>query len=171
MSFTLPPPGVEALLLALVLAAGVLDIRYRRIPNWLTLPGALCGVALNTFLYQGWPGLRLSLAGLGLAFGIYLVLYALHAKSAGDVKLMAAIGSVVGWENWFGIFVISAIMGGIISLILIGVRGRVRKTLFNVSFLLSELMRGRSAHLANEELDVVAVGTVFFLAVAAHYAK
>src|SRR5438445_312885 len=41
MSLTLPPPGVEALLLALVLGAAVYDVRYRRIPNWLTLLGVL----------------------------------------------------------------------------------------------------------------------------------
>ena len=118
MNLTLPPPGVEALLLTLVLGAAAYDLLYRRIPNWLTLGGAVLGVALNTFLYQGWPGLRFSMAGMALAFGIYLVLYALRAMGAGDVKLMAAVGSIVGWENWFGIFVITAIIGGVMSLIL-----------------------------------------------------
>lgn len=182
MSFTLPPPGVEALLLALVLGAAVYDVRYRKIPNWLTMLGAACGLALNTFLYQGWAGLRLSLAGLGLAFGIYLGLYALRAMGAGDVKLMAAIGAIVGWQDWFGIFVVTAIIGGIMSLILITMSGRVRKTLFNVGFILTEMKSGRPAYLANEELDVkskkavglphgavIAVGTIFFLVVSAHF--
>ena len=73
------------------------DVRYRRIPNWLTAIGVLLGLGLNTFLYQGWPGLRFSLMGLGLAFGIYFGLYAVRAMGAGDVKLMAAIGALVGW--------------------------------------------------------------------------
>ena len=44
-------------LLAVFLAlwAGVLDWRYRRIPNWLTLPGPLAGIAVNT-LANGWAG-------------------------------------------------------------------------------------------------------------------
>jgi prepilin peptidase CpaA len=184
MNLTLPPPGVEALLLGLVLGAAVYDVRYRRIPNWLTLLGVVLGVALNTFLYQGWPGLRLSLAGLALAFGIYLFLYALRAMGAGDVKLMAAVGAVVGWQNWFGIFVVTAVVGGVMSLILITARKRVQKTMFNVAFILSEMRSGRPAYLANEELDVksnkalglphgavIAVGTIFFLAAAAHFAK
>src|SRR2546427_9421541 len=105
MNLTLPPPGVEVLLIALVLGAAVYDVRYRRIPNWLTVTGAVLGVILNWFLD---PGLfKWSLAGLGVAFGVYAALYALHAMGAGDVKLMAAVGAVVGLQDWFGIFIIT----------------------------------------------------------------
>src|SRR5450432_3942144 len=192
MSLSLPTPGVEALLLALVLGAAVYDVRYRRIPNWITVLGALLGVLLNTFpglLYQhflkvDWSGLWFSLAGLGFAFGIYVVLYALRAMGAGAVKLMAAAGAIVGWQNWFGIFVITAIVGGVMSLILITLSGRVKKTLFNVAFILSEMKNCRPAYLGNEELDVrnkkalglphgavIALGTIFFLATAVHFAQ
>ena len=184
MSFSLPPPGTEALLLALVLGAAVYDVLYRRIPNWLNVLGALAGIALNTFLYQGLPGLVFSLKGLFLAFAIYAALYALHAMGAGDVKLMAAVGAIVGWENWFGIFLVTAVIGGIMSLILIASRRRFKKTLFNVGFILSEMKSGRPAYLSNEELDVkskkalglphgavIAVGSLFFLALSARYYK
>ena len=87
MSFSLPTPGAEALLLALVLGAAVYDVRYRKIPNWLNLLGVLLGVLLNTFpgflythfLSVDWSGFWTSLKGLGLAFAIYVVLYALRA--------------------------------------------------------------------------------------------
>ena len=184
-SLSLPPPGVQALLLTLVLGAAVFDVRYRRIPNWLTVGGVIAGLAMNRFLDQGRPGLFVSaLEGLGLAFGIYVVLYALHAMGAGDVKLMAAVGSVVGVENWFGIFIATAVIGGIMALILVATRGRVRKTLFNVGFILDEMKHGRPAYLTNEELDVrnkkalglphgavIAVGTLFFLALSAYFTR
>ncbi|HYW42164.1 MAG TPA: prepilin peptidase [Bryobacteraceae bacterium] len=179
MRFTLPPPGVEAILLTLVLGAAVYDVRYRRIPNWLTVGGAAIGIAMNTFLYQGWPGLRFALLGLGVAFGVYLALYALRAMGAGDVKLMAAVGSMVGWQDWFGIFIVTAILGGIMALILVVVKKRLAKTLWNVGYILSEMKSGRPAYLGKEELDVknpravglphgavIAVGTLFFLALA-----
>src|SRR5579863_4161595 len=182
--FSLPPPGVEALLLIVVLGAAVYDVRYRRIPNWLTVTGVVFGLALNTFLYQGWPGTRLSLAGLGSAFGVYFVLYMLRAMGAGDVKLMAAVGSIVGWQDWFGTFLVTAIIGGAMALILVATKGRVKKTLWNVSFILSEMKSGRPAYLGKEELDVrspkalglphgavIAVGTIFFLAMAAHFGR
>ena len=184
MSLSLPAPGAEAVLLALVLGAAVYDVMYRRIPNWLNVLGVLAGIALNTFLFSGLAGTWFALKGLGLAFGIYVVLYALRAMGAGDVKLMAAVGAIVGWENWVGIFILAAIVGGIMSVILAASRGRLRKTLFNVSFILSEMKSGRAAYLKNEELDVkskkalglphgavIAVGTIFFLAVSAHYTQ
>jgi prepilin peptidase CpaA len=164
--------------------AAAYDVRFRRIPNWLNLAGVVMGIALNTFLYQGLPGLVFSVKGLLLAFAIYVVLYAVHAMGAGDVKLMAAVGAIVGWENWFGIFIVTAVIGGIMSLILVASRGRVKKTMFNVGFILSEMRSGRPAYLANEELDVkskkalglphgavIAVGSLFFLALSAHYTQ
>ena len=68
MRLNLPPPGVEAILLTLVLGAAVYDVRYRRIPNWLTVGGVLVGLAMNVFLGRvdlspGWPALRFSLLG------------------------------------------------------------------------------------------------------------
>jgi prepilin peptidase CpaA len=180
--FSLPAPGAEALLLLVVLGAAVYDVRYRRIPNWLSMSGVLAGLALNTFLYQGWPGLQLSLQGLGVGFGVYFLLYAVRAMGAGDVKLMAAVGAIVGWRDWFGTFLITAIIGGAMALILVAAKGRMRKTLWNVSFILSEMKSGRPAYLGKEELDVrnpkalglphgavIAVGTIFFLALAAHF--
>ena len=182
MALTLPPRGIEVVLLALVLGAAVYDVRYRRIPNWLTLLGVLVGLGLNSFLYQGWPGLRMALLGLAIGFSVYFALYAIRAMGAGDVKLMAAIGSMVGWQDWFGIFVITAIVGGVAALGLVLLRGRLKNTLFNVGFILSEMKSGRPAYIAKEELDVrnpkalglphgavIAVGTIAFLALSAHF--
>jgi prepilin peptidase CpaA len=181
-SLTLPPPGITALLFALVIGAAAYDIPYRRIPNWLTASGALLGLGMNTFLYQGWPGLRFSLGGLALGFGAYFMLYMLRAMGAGDAKLMAAVGAMVGWQDWLGIFVVTAIIGGFASLALMTLRGRVKKTLWNVGFVLSEMKSGRAAYLANEELDVrsaksvglphgavIAAATLMFLAMSAHF--
>ena len=181
MALSLPPRGIEVVLLVLVLVAAMYDIRDRRIPNWLTVSGVLVGLALNSFLYQGWPGLRHGLLGLAMGFGFYFVLYALRAMGAGDVKLMAAVGSMVGWQNWFGIFIITAIFGGAAALVLVVFRGRVKRTLFNLGFILSEMKSGRPAYIGKEELDVrspkalglphgavIAVGTIAFLILSAH---
>ena len=189
MGMTLPPRAVQWILLTLVLGAAVYDVRYRRIPNWLTVSGVLAGLAINAFrgrgdVRPGWPGVRLSLLGLAVAFGIYVVLYALRAMGAGDVKLMAAVGAMVGWENWFGIFVFSALVGGVMAIILIIRKKRLAKTFWNLGFILSEMKRGKPAYLGREELDVkspkavglphgavIAVGTLFFLAASAHFTQ
>src|ERR1700733_9890176 len=152
--FHLPPPGVNIVLVILILIAGAYDVLYRRIPNWLTLGGVLAGIGLNSFLYPGWPGLRLSLLGLAAGFSAYFILYSLRAMGAGDVKLMAAIGALVGVQDWFGIFILTAIIGGITGLAMVAIRGRLKKTMWNVGFILSEMKQGRPAYVRNEELDV-----------------
>src|ERR1700686_1387531 len=98
--FTLPPQKVEMVLIVLLLAAAVFDVAYRRIPNWLTVTGVLLGVALNAIIGPPEAGLLFSLAGLAVGFGVYAALYALRAMGAGDVKLMAAVGALVGWQRW-----------------------------------------------------------------------
>jgi prepilin peptidase CpaA len=173
---------VEVALIVLVLAAAVYDVRYRRIPNWISVSGAAIGLALNTFLYSGVPGLVFSLKGLALGFGVYFLLYAIRAMGAGDVKLMGAVGALVGWEDWFGIFLVTAILGGVLALIVVVARGRVKKTFWNVGYIFGEMRHGRPAYINREELDVknpksvglphgavIAVGTIFFLALGARF--
>ena len=171
-------------MIIVLLAAAVYDVRYRRIPNWISVSGTLTGIALNSFLYEGAPGLIFALKGLALGFGVYFVLYILHAMGAGDVKLMAATGALVGWQDWFGIFLITAVIGGIMAMMLMLMRRRIKTTFWNVGFILGEMGHGRAAYMTREELDVkspksvglphgavIAVGTIFFLAISAHFVK
>jgi prepilin peptidase CpaA len=149
-------PGVAGLLLAVVITAAVYDVRFRRIPNWLTLTGIVLGFGLNAFLDYQRPldGLKRSAMGLALAFGVYFILYLIHAMGAGDTKLMAAVGAIVGPGDWFGIFILTALIGGLFALILLLARGRVRKTFWNVAFLMNELGHARAPFMKREELDV-----------------
>jgi prepilin peptidase CpaA len=178
------PPRMEAVLLILIVAAAVFDVRYRRIPNWLTVGGAVAGVALNTVIGRPEAGPGFALEGLALGFSLYFVLYVLHAMGAGDVKLMAAVGALTGPANWFGIFIVSAIVGGIMALLMVVIRGRLKATFWNVGYILGELTRGRPAYLDKEELDVknpkamglphgavIAIGTIFFLAISPHLTR
>ncbi len=184
MELTNPAPGAQVLLIALVFAAAVYDMRSRRIPNWLSVSGALLGLVLNAFLY-GLGGLAGAAVSLMVGFGVYFALYALRAMGAGDVKLMGAVGAIVGrWQNWVGIFILTAVIGGAAALALSLARGRLRKTIWNVRFLLVEMVHGRAPYVKNEELDVksekalrlphgavIFTGTILFLAMAQHYAR
>jgi prepilin peptidase CpaA len=145
--------AIEVVLAALALAGALYDLRWRRIPNWLVLAGAILGIGLNSFLFE-LAGLRSALLGLGLAFLVYFPLYLLRAMGAGDVKLMMAIGSLVGWRTWLLIFILSALAGGVIGIVVILWRRRLRKTLWNVGFLVDRLVHFQAPYLASEELDV-----------------
>src|ERR1041385_149953 len=99
-------PAIIAVVLVLALVAAIWDLRTRRIPNWLVLTGLIAGFGLNGVL-SGLAGLEAALIGMLTGFGIYLALYLLHAMGAGDVKFMAAVGSLVGWRWWFHIFFVA----------------------------------------------------------------
>jgi prepilin peptidase CpaA len=180
MGLSLPPRGAELALLAVVSSAAVYDVRCRRIPNWLTITGVMLGVALNGFLNPVAPGiLKASLIGLGMAFGIYSVLYALRAISADDLKLMSAVGAIVGWPNWLGIFIITALLGSIMAWIVMIVRRR-KKTISNSGYLHG--MEAGRPYATREEQDVrgskamglhhgsvIAISTLFYLALASYF--
>ena len=179
---SLPPPAIRIFLEVLVIVAAFWDIRTRRIPNWLTLSGVLLGVALNTFLFEI-NGLWFSLKGLGVAFGVYFLLYLLRAMGAGDVKLMAAVGAAAGAGNWLGILVLTSVAGAVAGLLLVAFKGRLRKTLGNLGIIITSLGRGRAPYKETPELDVssdkamrlphgalIALGTLGFLAAAMRWA-
>src|SRR5262245_27188768 len=128
---SLPVPAIGVLLVLLVILAAIMDVKNRKIPNWLTLPSAVLGVGLNAFLFE-WSGLRESLQGLALAFVVYFVLYLLRGMGAGDVKLMAAVGAAVGPVNWFGILVLTSAFAAICGLVVVASKGRVRQTFQNL---------------------------------------
>lgn len=143
----------KALLLALVAVAALYDIRFRRIPNWLTVSGAVLGFASNALLLQ-FHGAVIAASGLALAMAVYVPLYLLRAMGAGDVKLMAAIGAIVGPTSWISIFLAAAIVGGIAALGLILIRGKIYETLFRVQIILTELAHLRAPYRSEPTLDV-----------------
>ncbi len=145
--------AIRILVAVLVLAAAATDIRSRRIPNWLTLAGVCAGLSLNWALY-GLPGLKASATGLLLGFGSYFALYCLRAMGAGDVKLMAAVGAIVGPANWFSVFIATALAGGVLAVVLMIWKGRVRETLWNTFFIVQELAHFRAPFKKRSDLDV-----------------
>src|SRR4051794_15183540 len=111
-----PLPDLLRLLLVVVaVAAGVTDILWRKIPNWLALAAVIAGFAVRYYV-GGTPGLITAAKGLGLAFLIYFPLWLLRAMGAGDVKLMAALGAIAGPGHWLLIFLAAGILGAVAAL-------------------------------------------------------
>ena len=156
IQFSRPAVGIEFVLLISVLIATVTDLRSRRIPNWLTVSTLVLGFVLNALIAYPSPleGVWLSAKGFALAFGLNLLMYMLHMTGAGDVKLLAAVGAMVGCSDFVGIFMLTALIGGVLAIMLMAVKGRVRQTLWNVGYMVGELMKWRAPHLTREQLDV-----------------
>ena len=136
------PGSIEVTLVALVTAAGWSDFRTRRIPNWITVPGAALGFALQAW-YGGFEGALASLTGAGLGLGIFIGLYFVGGMGAGDVKLFGAVGALVGPQALILVFVFTGLVGGIAALGLSLFRRRLRQTLNQTGELLLDLGRLR----------------------------
>jgi prepilin peptidase CpaA len=88
--------NLATMTLLMLLALAVLkDTQAHKIPNTLTLSGALAGLSLQT-IAGGLPGLLGSIAGLATGIAILLPFYLLRGMGAGDVKLMGAVGTFIG---------------------------------------------------------------------------
>lgn len=165
-------PALQILLAILVILAAVADLRTRRIPNALVLAGALIGFASQFFLF-GVPGLRAAAFGFGLGFILYFPLWLLNARGAGDVKLLAATGTYLGPANTLVLFILAAVLGGVLALLLILFKGRTRQTAANMGVILSDLVRLRrpaaSVHdpraLRLPHAPVIALATFAILAI------
>ena len=105
-------------LFAMLVAATVIDLRTAKIPNWLTLPGILVGLATQAFS-GGWIGFVSGLQGLGLGLGLFAILYWLGGMGAGDVKLMGAIGSAIGSSGIFAAVMAIGCVGGVCAVYVI----------------------------------------------------
>lgn len=110
------------ILLAILIAAAVIDIRHHRLPNVLTVSAALLGISLQCWL-QGWSGLLNGLTGFFAALLLFLPLYALRWMGAGDVKLMAAVGTFLGWPDSLLAVGLTTGAGSIAALGLLAARG------------------------------------------------
>jgi prepilin peptidase CpaA len=147
------PLVFRALLLLVAVVAGIYDWKYRRIPNWLTLAGLIAGFSCHCYL-GGWAGLLVAAEGFGLGGGIYFVLYMLRGMGAGDVKLMAALGSIAGPMSWFILFLATSILGGVVAVCMTLAYGRFYSTLWNVAQIVKELALFRAPYKQQPQLDL-----------------
>jgi prepilin peptidase CpaA len=129
-------PWIVAVLVALI--AGVLDWRFRRIPNWLTVSGLVAGFAVNTFLYR-WPGLKAALLGTLLGLGLLLPFVLIRSLGAGDWKLAGALGACLGPRLLLSVLMGTILVAGVMALIVVIWKGRLKRTLMNMAHLLGAL--------------------------------
>jgi prepilin peptidase CpaA len=132
-----------AALAAGVTVATIVDIRTRRIPNPITATMAGAGFG---FAASGFSGVTLGAAFLGFFVGLLLMLpgHVLGATGAGDVKLMAAVGSLVGPVVVVKAFLFTALAGGVLAVIVALRRQRLAATFAGTARLITTPTDARS---------------------------
>ena len=152
----------------LAFLAGVTDLLRRRIPNWLTVPALAVGVAANTFL-GGWSGLKTSLLGALVGLGLLLPFVLLRSLGAGDWKLAGALGAFTGPALLVDLLLLSVFVAGMMAVMLIIYKGRVREALRNIGHILISLVTfqlpGHRVSLDNPDSLKVPYGVALALSV------
>jgi Flp pilus assembly protein protease CpaA len=136
----MPPMPIRVTLSLILVTAAVTDLRWQRIPNWLTLPALPIGLIAQSVYGEGFlQGLLGALGGFAALF----VLFAIGAGGGGDVKLFTVVGSFVGFHNLGVVFVLVAITGGIAGVIVAMRAGALTRVLKNSLMIVASLGRGR----------------------------
>jgi prepilin peptidase CpaA len=108
-------------------AGAAIDLWTRRVPNPLTVLLAASGVAFAAF---GISGLTVGASLLGFVLGLVLMLpgHVIGATGAGDVKLFAAVGAIIGPAHIATAFFYTALAGGVMAVIVALRRRRLQQT-------------------------------------------
>lgn len=131
--------GIVALL------AGFTDWRWRRIPNWLTVPAAAAGLAVNSAAWH-WAGLKSSAEGLGLGLLLLFPFVLIRALGAGDWKLVGALGTLLGPHELLVVLFVAVLIAGVMALVLVIYKHRLGEMLRNMGRLLFALATGHPGH-------------------------
>lgn len=117
------------------------DVRYRRIPNPFVIATLISGLTMN-IAFGGLNGVVSSLGGCTLAFILMFVLHVFGGMGAGDVKLFAAIGSIIGSQLVLPTFLVVVLTGGLLATVSILRSGIFKTTMHRVLQILVGLLPG-----------------------------
>jgi prepilin peptidase CpaA len=150
----------------LVTIAVYTELKEKRIPNFLTLLGMLAGLAVGYL--PGGITLRASIAGLLTGFGFLFIFYVFGGIGGGDVKLMGAVGALLGYPMILPAVFFTAIIGGFMAVMLLIWKGEFWRSGRRCLSLLWRKTEADTAPAPNEPLTIpygvaIAIGSLLSL--------
>ena len=119
--------------------AAVIDGWKLKVPNWITFPFVISGWVYSTAVL-GWEGLGWSLLGTAVGLALLLPAYAIGGMGAGDVKLLAGVGAWIWGTATFFAFACSAVIGGVLAMVMILLRRRWNHHLSQFRDIVNEIL-------------------------------
>jgi prepilin peptidase CpaA len=125
----------EAAAVAIATAACGIDLSSRRVPNALTFPAVVAGIAAHGLL-PGGQGSLVAIGGALVGLAVFLPIFALGGLGGGDVKLLAALGAWLGPAPIFWTALYGAVAGGVMALVVGAASGYLAQAFSNIGGLL-----------------------------------
>lgn len=135
---------------AFALTAGITDLRWRRIPNWLTYSAIPLAIVLHT-LAEGWRGAKLSLLGTALGLGILLPFVLIRSLGGGDWKLVGGMGAFFGPSRLIQVLIYTLLINGVMALALVIWKKRLWRTVVNLGRMFAAFFK---LHLPGQDLTI-----------------
>lgn len=171
------PPLLNDQLHELVTAAVVIvvmahatytDLKRREIENYTVLLGGAAGLLLWG-LHRGVIGLGLSALGFALGFGTFLLMGVMGGMEGGDIKLMGALGCLLGWPTMLSGLLHVVLAGFLLALFWVVIEGNLGRTLKNIWTMLASWLLPKRRRVSLEELETstlpygvaIALGAVY----------
>ncbi len=122
---------MDYLLAVILITATIIDIKYRRIPNWLIGSGLILALWIH-FLSGGTGAVIFALKGFALGIGLLWIPFAVGGIGAGDVKLLGLVGAFKGVAFVVSAFLWMAFWGGLMAVFVLYRKGQLGRTLVNL---------------------------------------
>lgn len=126
---------ITASLAGLLVTSVYTDLSTGKVYNKITFPCMVLGVVLNT-LAHGWFGFFDSLEGMGIVLLPSLLLASPRGIGGGDIKLMTAAGSFLGFHLTLWAMAFSAVIGGLLALLVAKQQSKMQSSLSNAGRIL-----------------------------------
>lgn len=119
----MPAHTLDVVLVMVLAVCAVADITRGRIPNAITFPAIVFGLAAAAF---GAPGVRAAVEGLAAGAAALYIAFALGATGGGNIKLMAAVGALKGLSFVVTALFCSILVGGVWAALVLIWTGQTR---------------------------------------------
>lgn len=147
------------------------DLKSREIPNQLVVAGTIVGL-LFWSVFHGFSGTLTAVVGGAVGLGVFLLLALIGAMEMGDVKLMGALGTLLGWPLVLAGLIHVVMAGFFFALFWVILHGHLKRTLHNLKIALVTWLRPGSPRVKLSELPTtplpygvaIALGGIWTLA-------
>ncbi len=157
------------MLLSALMVALYFDLTQHRIPNLLTYGTAIAGIILQCLL-GGWAGLLEGIGGLGVGLLVFLPFFLGGGMGAGDIKLMAALGVMLGPYETLLTAGVTLVAGSLFGVMILVAKRGVKKHFSRYCLMLKHFFyTGKPMYLPPANGDVATMVFPYATAIACGY--